>query len=55
MSTINDYKISQKLSDFACAALSSSLYDKKLLDEAKYDMKNYTDQGGCYPSKTEQI
>ena len=36
-------------------ALNSSLYNKQLLDEAKYDMKNYADQGGCYLSKTEQI
>ena len=24
---------------------------KQLLDEAEYDMKNYADQGGCYPPK----
>ena len=23
----------------------------QLLDEAEYDMQNYTDQGGCYPPK----
>ncbi len=24
---------------------------RQLLDEAKYDMKNYADRGGCYPPK----
>ena len=26
---------------------------KQLLDEAEYDMKNYSDRGGCYPPKPE--
>ena len=29
--------------------LPGSLYNKQLLDEAEYDMKNYADRGGCYP------
>ena len=28
------------------------VYNKQLLDDAEYDMKNDADRGGCYPPKT---
>ncbi len=44
-------RIYEGFPEFWLAVFSMAWYNKQLLDEAEYDMKNYADRGECYPPK----